>query len=440
MNTTEATLLKLAHDCPLNDNFFRVVDLLKSSGQRIDFSKPVALTKRPGVISDKKKPDSLPLRNALFEEALEAGNFVSQFFRAERIAQLKAADPLFFDPEKGVSLTVLLDRIISSENDMGFPKYGNHGSVQGDAWLKAVFENFPVLVEDVDYSRVLARQTMALNCPEAFLALLKGCPSLTTAVDDKGRFWLVQKNHTHPAWVFNALQDAGVDMFRPEGKSGAPLWRSLVPVQSKLSIPEEGTLRKAVEQWIRQERKNASPDRRAFIEEYLIESGLRFMSSSPVEEERMMPVSKMSVHLHSLPAAWVNHMPTGSDLPASLKLLFRKVKGYDTKKRSDVLVPEGARWAEMLAGDPAWSKALSPFNSLCVKIFLVLHGKDDLLKHPPTKEQIDLVQSPGLHGFFQKVKKETGLSADSVLVELKNLWLDHTLPAPSSVAPGRPRF
>lgn len=436
--SAEQTLSNLASEIGLNDRFFEVVELVQGMGGAVDFSKPVVLS---GIRQNNRIHASLPLRKALVEEALSGRTYAGPFFKQVVASRVLGLDPEFFSPSVGTDLREFLTRISADENHFGFVQY-SRGKNLSDEWARFLLETTPQDLGEKDRLLDLARSLVENECETSLKWLLEARPELLSMTDSDDKFWPVAKASKSSAWVWDALMEAGADPFAPQVKNGKPLWRVLVPQKTTVSTPEGGTLRARIEEWIRNERKNMPSAQRVLAETYLIEAGLQCLTHNCSDAERSRELGKTQAQLNSLPAQWVNHVPSGSGMPAALLLLFRR-RVFSGKGSEPEY--EGLKWAQALDKNPVWTSAMSPYCALCVKVFLAMHNKKDLVASPPSPEECELLQSPEVYGFFKKIEGDkkamlgVKVSPEVVLAQLKSHRLAHKLPAPSSSG-SHPRF
>lgn len=432
MLSPEQTLSNLAYGVGLSTPFFDVVDLLKQLNASIDFGASVALSPK---VQTAQKIKQAPLRRALVEEALSGHVYPSGFFSPDNAERLLAMDPLFFSPSGGTDLLAFLGRVSITDGGLGFTSTYRIPE-KSDAWVVAVLKHTDQSLESHDRLLGLAGLLMELDCPSALKWLCATHPALTSMQDGEGKFWVAAKASRASGWVWDALLEVGVDPFAPQYTAGVPLWRTLVPKKTTVSIPEKGSLRERIEGWLRENRRTMPVEQRVVAESYLIEVGLRCLSPSASADDKQRKIGPMQAHLNTLPAQWVNHVVPGRGMPASLALLSRVVPNQSRNQPAD---KEGLQWAMAIDKNPVWREALSPYCGLCINVFLALYKKKDLMREPLPPEQLALVQHPQVHGFFVEEEKKLGAAVPLLLTQLKSQWLDRTLPAPSATA-SKPRF
>lgn len=432
MLSPEQTLSGLAYETGLTIPFFNVVDLLKQLNASIDFGASVALSPK---VQSAQEIEEVPLRRALVEEALSGHVYPWGFFSPDNAERLLRMDPLFFSPSGGTDLLTFLGRVSVTEGGLGFTN-PYRTPENSDAWVLTVLKNTDQALESHDRLLGLAGLLVELNCSSALTWLCSTYPALTSMQDAAGKFWVAAKAPRASGWVWDTLLEVGVDPFAPQNTAGTPLWRTLVPKKTTVSVPEKGSMRERIEGWLRENRCTMPFEQRVAAESYLIEVGLRCLSPSASADDQHRKIGPMQAHLNSLPAQWVNHVVPGRGMPASLALLSRVVPNQSRNQPAD---KEGLQWAMAIDKNPVWREALSPYCGLCINVFLALYKKKDLMKEPLPPEQLALVQHPQVHGFFVEVEKKLGAAVPLLLTQLKSQWLDRTLPAPSATA-SKPRF
>lgn len=431
--SAEQTLVNLALKLSFKEEFFQVLELLEDSEVKLDFSAPVLLS---GQGRESKKGEQWPLRKALVEESLSGSVYPSDYFRPENAERLIRFDPLFFSPEEGTDLLAFFARVKASENGLGFTETYRH-SDRSDRWVQYILENTDQGLGDPARLLELGKHLVNLNCPQSLKWLMEHRPALQTMPDESGKFWMTAEASKGSAGIWWALLEAGMSPFATPDDTGAPLWRALVPKKTKITFPYENSLRFGVEEWLRQNRKTMPAEHRAMAERYLNEVGLSFLSSTPAKEEQYLKMDKLLKHLDTLPSHWVNHVPSGNNMAASLLFLFRM-----KEVARDKVEYEGMQWGLALDQNEAWKSAMTPMSRLCLTVFLIMRKKKSFEDSSLSADVIPCLQAPEVQAFFKYVEKKgrgTLADAQAVLARLKSRALDHTLPAPSEKQ-SKPRF
>jgi len=431
--SAEQTLVNLALKLSFKEEFFQVLELLGESGVTLNFSASVLLS---GQGRGSEKGDRWPLRKALVEESLSGSVYPHNYFSPDNAERLLRFDPLFFSPEQGTDLLAFFARVRGSENHLGFTSnYGNFE--QSDRWVQYVLENTDQDLEEPQRLLELGKYLINFNCPHSLTWLIQHHPALQTMPDESGKFWMTAEASKGSAGIWWALLEAGMSPFAMPDDTGVPLWKTLVPKKTKITFPNEKSLRFGVEEWLRQNRKTMPTEHRAVAEHYLNEVGLSFLGSTPVKEERYLKMDKLLQHLDTLPSHWVNHVPSGSNMSASLLLLFRM-----KEVARDKLEYEGMQWGLALDKNEAWKGAMAPFSRLCLTVFLIMRKKKNFEDSLLSADEVPFLQASEVQAFFKFMEKKghgTLDAAQAVLARLKSRALDHTLPAPSEKH-SKPRF
>lgn len=417
-------VLDLAQDSGLTPSFFAVVQVLKDH-HGLSFDAPVVLSGREGM---EQKDVSTSLRQAIWTLALhphmDSGEVAWHFYRGDTARALSSLDPAFFhssDSRKTLAWMLERDSNLPSDAD----QRQSWRLRERDEWLVAALDNqVPGFFQGPEAAGHF-RSLLLLDTPRALAAFARARPDCWTMAGEDRKLVMKSVAPRLSSNVWDVLLERGQN---PEAllPSGEPLWRALLPRKPGPPL-HQTTLHARIESWLLQRVQEKRPP----------EGGQAYLSAAamatvfPAVENKRKGRKKEAELLEILPGEWVWQSPTGSGLPAFMRLL--RNRGRDA---SDA---DNDWWAQQLLDRPRWRAALGTKGEFCLKAYLLIRADNDkALKALLRKTEPAIANDPTVVLFLEELEKVRHLFEPSP-ARIKRMDLELSLPNAAATAP-RPRL
>lgn len=255
------------------------------------------------VIEDKydKKAKSLKLSEAFLNLA-KPDCYCAQMYQPETAVALIELDPGFFNRANPDGSSWLEQTLVGWSKSKEASRLGFKASESSetDEWLSVVLDSLP---EDIRRSETLWDIVLKLNLGLSADKLVQYRSEGWGALLPNGR---AEITNASEGWAWDRVLASGIDV-HAKNKKGVPFWRTCLPAAS-VTEAARGSLRERVEEWLEEEKKEASPEWKQVIKNY--KTTLLHARINHTSWRRCTLSEKMKL-LSQLPATWVNEPSYG---------------------------------------------------------------------------------------------------------------------------------
>ena len=402
-------LFNLIEDTHLNQEGLSLLTQLVQAG--------LVGMKDPVEVGSSKKKSSLS--RALLSLA-EPSKYSPNFYQAEAAAQLLALDPNFFQQCNTEHGQLWLEHNLflwsKAESGKSIPGHTRNGISSLDQWALVAFSG---LTDKQKSSDSLWVSCLKLNLPETAQMLLAHRPQGWQELDQKGKPLIAS---CAAAWAWDKALAAGLDPYVLTPK-GQPFWRTILPGSSSTS-PDKGSMREAVELWVRQELKN--PDAAPELMDYVRKNALaRIDVSSGANAWHKLNHKGQVDFVSRLPSEWISW--ERDYLPIWIMMAEHNQGSL-------------SGWMDTISKHPSWLKRINqdPLAQLALDIFQAHPKLPDRLS--PSLDVGAALADPRKDDVFQAVSRITKSNPAVLATFMEALHLQAETPTAQSSNRRGPRL